>query len=156
MGRALSKKTDHTERAFRRYELQYLEKDAEAQIEQEAKNYELVKANKIAKAKKDFEEAHALKERFTRLVPDYSEFKSEINAKNKDKLKQLQAEAKAQLERAKQERIEQIKRERIEELAQRKREQIQAEQEEARRRQKEEELAKLKEEIRLQREKDAE
>ncbi|RLV85989.1 Eukaryotic translation initiation factor subunit A [Meyerozyma sp. JA9] len=154
--RALSKKNDHTERAFRRYELQYLEKDAEAQKEEEVKTYELLKASKIAKAKKEFEEAQALKQRFARLVPDYSEFKNEVNAKNKDRLKQLQAEAKAQLERAKQERIEQVKRDRIEELAQRKREQVQAEQEEARRRQKEEELAKLKEEIRIQREKDAE
>lgn len=154
--RALSKRTDHTERAFRRYELQYLEKDAEKQIDEEAKNYEVLKASKIARAKKDFEEAQALKERFTRLVPDYVKFKGDINAKNQDKLKQLQAEARAKLEQAKQERIELVKRERIEALIHEKEHQKAAEDEEARRRQKEDDMAKLKEEIRLQREKDAE
>lgn len=154
--RVLSKRNDHTERAFRRYELQYLEKDAETQLEEEAKNYEALKTAKLTKARKDFDEAQALKERFGRLVPAYTEFKKQIDVKNQDKLAQLKKRAQAELEKAKQERIEIVKRERMEELIHQKEQEKIQEEEDARRRQKEEDMAKLKEEIRLQREKDSE
>ncbi|GEQ72064.1 hypothetical protein JCM33374_g5750 [Metschnikowia sp. JCM 33374] len=150
------KKADHSERARRKYELKLLEKDAEAQKERDAKAYEALKQAKIEKAKKEFKNSTSIKERLTRVLPDFESFKKTIDEQNATKLAELKAHAKAELEKAKAARIEQVKQQRIEELRNiRERERIAAE-EEARKRAKEEELAKFKEELRAQKEKDEE
>lgn len=154
--KALSKKVDHTERAFRKYELQYLQKDVDAQKERNIKDYEELKQAKINKAKAKHEKALQLKKRLVRIVPAYSDLKSAIDAKNKEKLAAIRKEAAEKLEAAKSERYEEIKHQRIEQL----REQKEREREEAeireRKRKQEEDLAQLKEAMRIQREKDAE
>ncbi|KAK6463682.1 translation initiation factor 3, subunit A [Scheffersomyces coipomensis] len=154
--KAVSKKNDYLERAYRRYELQYLEKDAITQAEQEKKNYEEIKQAKIARARKEFEESVKLHERLQRIVPDYTVIKSEIDAKNAIKLAKLRKEAAIKLDQAKKERIERIKHQRIEELRVRKERERKAEEEEQKRASREAELAKFKEELARQREKEAE
>lgn len=150
------KKADHMERAFRKYELQLLAKDAEAQKERDAKAYEEFKQSKIEKARKEFENATGLKERLSRVLPDYKEYKAVIDEQNASKVAEMKAKAKAAFERAKQERIAQVKHQRLEELKNRReRERIAAE-EAARKAAREQEMAKFKEELRLQKEKDAE
>ena len=154
--KVLSKKNDHTERAFRRYELQYLEKDAEKQKEEDIKNYESLKQLKISKAKKEHEESLALRERLQRIIPDFEPFKKMIDEKHSSKLAELRKEAQAAFEQAKRERIERVKHQRIEELMER-REYERKEAEEAEiKRKRQEEMDKFKEELRLQKEKDSE
>lgn len=154
--KALSKKNDHTERAFRRYELQYLEKDAEKQKEEDIKNYEALKELKINKAKKEHDESLAKKERLQRIVPDFGPFKKQIDEKNSSKLAELKKQAQQAFEEAKKERIERVKQQRIEELFER-REYERKEAEEAEmKRKRQEEMERFKEELRVQKEKDAE
>lgn len=151
----LSKKTDHTERAFRRYELQYLEKDAEKQQEDDIKNYEALKELKISKAKKEHEESLALKDRLQRMIPDFEPFKKIIDEKHSSRLAELRKEAQAALEQAKRERTERVKHQRMDELMERREyERKEAEQEEIKRK-RQEEMDKFKEELRIQKEKDA-
>ncbi|CAK7915441.1 eukaryotic translation initiation factor 3 subunit A [[Candida] anglica] len=154
--KSLSKKVDHTERAFRRFELQYLEKDAEAQKSEDLKDYETMKNAKIAKAKKEHEEALALKGRLVRVVPDFAAFKSIIDEKNSSKLEELKKRAAKELEQAKKERLERVKAQRLDELRYQKEQEFIANEEAERKRKQAEQMAKLKEEMRLQKEKDAE
>lgn len=150
------KKADHTERAYRKYELKLLAEDAEAQKERDAKAFEELKLAKIEKAKKDYANATALKTRLTRVLPDYNQYKAVIDEQNASKVAELKAKAKDAFERAKQERIAHIKEQRIEELRNRlERERIEAA-ENARKAAREAEMEKFKEEMRLQKEKDAE
>ncbi|CUM63308.1 uncharacterized protein PRCAT00000879001 [Priceomyces carsonii] len=152
----LSKKNDYMERAFRRYELPYLEKDAEKQKAEELTNYENLKTAKIEKAKKEHKEALELKDRLLRILPDYTSFKKVIDEKNSSKLAELKAKANSDLQKAKAARLDEIKRARLEDLREIRQEAQREAEEEALRRKKEEDLAKWKEELRLQKEKDAE
>ncbi|ODV66164.1 eukaryotic translation initiation factor 3 subunit A [Hyphopichia burtonii NRRL Y-1933] len=153
--KAFAKKTDHAERAYRRYELQLLEKDAQVQKENYIKKYEEYKQAKIEKAKKDHAKAITLRDRLARVIPDYNQFTGRINEKNMSKINELKKKAAADLAQAKQERIEDYKRHRREQLLAEKEEQERIAEEEAAKAAKEEEMAKFREEMRVQREKDA-
>lgn len=150
------KKSDHTERALRKYELLLLAEDAESQKERDIKDYEELTKSKAEKAKKDHAAAIAQKDRLSRVLSDYEEFKKEIDVRNASKVAEMKARAKAALERAKQDRIDQVKEQRIEELRARKAEERAAVQEVSRRLAREAEMAKFKEELRLQNEKEKE
>lgn len=154
--KAVNKKVDHTERAFRRYELQYLEKEANAQKDRDLQEYEEVKAAKVAKAKAEYEKAKQLKERLSRVIPEYSQFREQIHAKNKELLEASKKQAAEKLAAAKQKRIEEVKKQRIEELRIRKEQERKEAEVEQIRLQKERDMNELKEQLRVQREKDAE
>lgn len=153
--KAFAKKTDHAERAYRRYELQLLEKDAQVQKENYIKKYEEYRQAKIEKAKKDHAKAITLRDRLARITSDYNQFTGRINEKNMSKINELKKKAAADLAQAKQERIEDYKRHRREQLLAEKEEQERIAEEEAAKAAKEEEMAKFREEMRVQREKDA-
>ncbi|ONH65996.1 Eukaryotic translation initiation factor 3 subunit A [Cyberlindnera fabianii] len=111
---SLFKRIDHTERAYRKYELPLLEKDASVQTEKDRKLYEEVKAQKFALAKKDHENAISLRDRLKRIVPEYESFKNEIDADASAKRAALIKEQAEKLEAAKKERLEQIRQQRYE------------------------------------------
>lgn len=154
--KSVAKKYDHTERAFRRYELQYLEKDAEAQKAKDLQDYEEYKAKKIAKAEADYKKAVELKTRLQRITGDYTSFKSKIDEKNREVIAKVKQEAKERLEASKQQRLQEVKAQRLEELKERKQQEMIEQQNRQRKLAQEEEMNKLKEELRIQREKDAE
>jgi len=150
------KRADHAERASRKYELTLLAADAEAQKERDIKAHEEHTKSKIEKAKKEFEAATSLKERLSRVFPDYEEYRKKIDEQNASKIAEKKARAKQAFEAAKKERIEQVKRERIEQLQLQKEKERIMEQEAAKKRAREAEMEKFKEEMRIQKEKDAE
>lgn len=111
---SLFKKIDHTERAYRQYELPLLAKDALVQKEEDLKNYEAFKAKRIAAAKKEHEEAIQLRDRLSKVVPDYTKFRDEIDSEATARIEALKKEKQAQLEAAKKARIEAVRKERYE------------------------------------------
>lgn len=111
---SLFKKLDHTERAYRQYELPLLEKDALVQKDEDLKNFEAFKAKKLAAAKKEHEEAIQLRDRLSKIVTDYSSFRNEIGSEAAAKIEALKKEKAAALEAAKKQRIEKIRQERYE------------------------------------------
>lgn len=150
------KRADHTERAQRKYELPKLKEDAEKQKDRDIKAYEEFKKAKLEKAKKDFANAKELKERLTRVVPDYDVFRKKIDEQNASKIAALKVRAREAFEAAKQDRIERVKQERLEALKIEKEKQRITEELNSRKKKQEEDLARFKEEMRLQKEKDAE
>lgn len=154
--RGVAKKSDHLERAYRRFELQALEKEAGAQEDKDVAAYNEHKTAKITKARKEYDDAVALKERLGRILGDYTPFKAVIDEKNAEKVAALRAKALQALEDAKQDRINQIRAERAAELAYRREEEAAAAAEEAARAKKENDMARFREELARQKEKDAE
>lgn len=150
------KKADHLERAYRKHELKFLAEEAATQKERDVKAHEELTRSRIEKARKEHENAKALKERLNRVVPDYSSFKKQIDEQNAAKLAELREEAKAAFEQAKRERIENVKQQRIEELRLRREQEHHAAEEAARKQAREAEMEKFREEMRVQKEKDAE
>lgn len=154
--RAAFKKADHLERALRKQELSLYKADAEKQKTRDAELFETLKKNKIEKARKEFENATAIKQRLARVLPDYEKFRAIIDEQNAAKVSEIKARAAQALEAAKKERIEQVKQQRLEDLGNKlELERIAKEQAEIKR-SKEAELARFKEELRIQKEKDAE
>lgn len=112
--KTLFKKLDHTERAYRKYELPLLEKDSSLQKDRDVKAHEEFKAKKIATAKKAHAEALELIHRLEKFVPEFVKFKSEIDGAAAAKREALLKVQREKLEAAKKERIEQIRQERYE------------------------------------------
>ncbi|KAH3672301.1 hypothetical protein WICMUC_004396 [Wickerhamomyces mucosus] len=110
--KSLFKKMDHVERAYRKYELPLLEKDAGSQKERDLQVYEEFKSKKIAQAKKDHEEALQLRNRLQRIVPDFSSFRESISSDVTAKREALIKENAEQLAIAKEERINAVRQER--------------------------------------------
>ncbi|ODV96959.1 hypothetical protein PACTADRAFT_48746 [Pachysolen tannophilus NRRL Y-2460] len=154
--RSLAKKMDHTERAYRRYELPLLAKDAELQKEKDKEIYEETKTKIIAQAKKEHESAIKLRDRLQKVVPDFEKFRAEVGAQKHEQYLAKVAELKAKLEAARQERISQVIAERKafmeEELRNKKEAERRAAEEEEILKQKAEERRKREEAIEKQRE----
>lgn len=110
--KALFKKLDHTERAYRKYELPLLEKDSSLQRDRDLAVYEEFKSKKIVAAKKSHEEALELKQRLEKFVPEFIKFKEQVGSEVASKREKLIKEQQAKLDAAKQERLEQVRQER--------------------------------------------
>lgn len=154
--RGVAKKSDHLERAYRRFELQALDKEAAAQEDKDVAAYNEFKTTKLTKAKKEHDDAVALKERLGRVLSDYQPFKAIIDEKHAEKVAALRAKARKALEDAKQERINLIRAERAAELDYAREQEEAAAAEAAAKVKKEADMARFREELARQKERDAE
>ncbi|KAI7897521.1 uncharacterized protein BX663DRAFT_527947 [Cokeromyces recurvatus] len=144
----ISKRLDHTERAYRKEEIPLLEKDYQQQQKADKAFYEVSKKTELAAAKAKHEENMKLKSRFSRIIVDYRTFKSRIEAELQKINEAKQKAANEMIEKEKQERIA-LWREKKAELD-RKRQEEEAER--ARREQEERERAEAAERERAERE----
>ncbi|KAI9336491.1 hypothetical protein DFJ73DRAFT_790600 [Zopfochytrium polystomum] len=134
----LSRRIDHTERAFRKEEIPLWAKDYEAQQVRDKEAHEALAAKKKAVAEAEFEIALKSKKRLERMKPDYETYRKSLQSK-------LEADYEAKLNRSTQ-LIEQAKQARIAEIRR-----LRAEREERIRRE-EEERVRREEEERIARE----
>ncbi|KAI8973832.1 hypothetical protein BDF20DRAFT_978420 [Mycotypha africana] len=153
----ISKRLDHSERAYRKEEIPLLEKDYEHQQKTDKAFYDAQRKARLTAAKSQHEEDMKLKERFGRILNDYKEFKAKIEQRHQKKMEALRKEAEEAIEKEKQERIAMwrekkaaLEKQRAEEEAERKRleeeERERAEAAERERQEKEALLAKKREE----------
>ncbi|KAI8364992.1 hypothetical protein EDC96DRAFT_481685 [Choanephora cucurbitarum] len=101
----ISKRIDHTERAFRKEEIPLLEKDYEQQQKTDKAFYEASKKAELSASKAKHEENMKLKSRFSRIFGDYKTYKQRLEAEHEAHTSSLRAEAEAAIEKEKQERI---------------------------------------------------
>ncbi|KAL9548434.1 hypothetical protein MBANPS3_005681 [Mucor bainieri] len=144
----ISKRIDHTERAYRKEEIPLLEKDYEQQQKTDKAFYDASRKAELAAAKAKFEENMKLKSRFSRIIVDYRSYKSKIEAARKEATDAKRKAAEDAIEQEKQDRIAAWREKKAE--ADRRREQEQAEK--ARREQEEREAAEAAEKARLEKE----
>ncbi|KAH3663746.1 hypothetical protein OGAPHI_005148 [Ogataea philodendri] len=102
---ATAKRFDYIERAQRKYEIPLLEPEAEAQKSRELEVYAEMKEKLIANAKKEHEESLKIKQRLSRLIPDYEQFVSQREKAEREAYEAKAKEAREKFEQAKQERI---------------------------------------------------
>ncbi|KAI8822422.1 uncharacterized protein EV422DRAFT_577515 [Fimicolochytrium jonesii] len=120
--RAVSKKIDHTVRAFRKEEIPLLAQDYEEQKKNDKAAHQALWRAKLAASKIQHEEAIKLKSRMGRMVGDYNELKEQLQAQRKAEFDEIRAESERRIAAEKIKRIEQVKRERAEERIRRQRE----------------------------------
>lgn len=113
--RIIGRRMDHLERAYRLEEVDLWKQDAEAQQARDAKLHEAKAKATLENSKKVFEERLALKDRLERIVPDYVEFRKDIDARHAELLEAKKKENQAKLEEAKQRRIQEFRRRREQE-----------------------------------------
>ncbi|KPI45341.1 Eukaryotic translation initiation factor 3 subunit A [Cyphellophora attinorum] len=129
-----AKRIDHLERAFRREEVKHLDEDYNAQKEADLKAYEEEKAQKLKDSKEEHERLVELKNRLTRLVGPYDEFKSSITKSRAAEFEKSRRKAEQEFEAEKRKRVKAHYQEKA-------RLRQQQEEEEARRREEEDRLA---------------
>ena len=143
--RVTGKRIDHFERALRRVEIPYLNKDYDAQLAKESRLYEQNRQQKIALAAARHRESLNLKRRLQRILPDYQNYRGIITEKQSEEFQMRQNEAHNALESEKAKRQAAYDRY-IEEERRRMEEEEREIAREAERRQREEEEARRREE----------
>ncbi|KAF0458974.1 Eukaryotic translation initiation factor 3 subunit A [Gigaspora margarita] len=152
--RSTAKRMDHLERAYRKEEIPLLEKDYERQRKIDRAYHEAARKLQLETAFAKHNEDLKLKERLMRILPDYQNYRKEIESKRHEEFERRRKAAQAKIEEEKEKR-RQIFLAKLEEERLRKEEEEEAmrkEEEEERRRA--EELARLEEERRLRKEKE--
>ncbi|KAJ3337318.1 eukaryotic translation initiation factor 3 subunit A, partial [Kappamyces sp. JEL0680] len=165
--KALSKRLDHTERAYRKMELPKLAEDYENQQKREREIYAEKKKAILEASRLQYEQSMANKKRVARMMDDYRSYKA-VLVKERDELyAQLQAEASDKIEAEKQALIAEHERQLEEERQEAERAQVAAEKAAAAKKAKEEaehqrreaaaeQQKKLDEQARVQRQKEQE
>jgi translation initiation factor 3 subunit A len=144
----ISKRIDHTERAYRKEEIPLLEKDYEQQQKTDKAFYEASRKAELATSKAKFEENMKLKSRFSRIIVDYRSYKGKIEAARKEATDAKLKAANESIEKEKQERIAQWREKKAEADRLRKQEEAEI----ARREQEEREAAEAAEIARIEKE----
>ncbi|KND02612.1 translation initiation factor eIF3 core subunit a [Spizellomyces punctatus DAOM BR117] len=117
--KAIGKKFDHIERAYRKEEIPLFDKDYEEQKVTDMASYKvLIKAKREA-AKVQHQEAMQQKSRMLRMLDDYRSLKERMSAERNAEYEAIRADAEARLAEAKQRRIEEYKQRKEEELRRR-------------------------------------
>lgn len=136
--RIVHRRMDHMERAYRREEIPLLKRDYENQKKEDQEYHRLARQTLIQTSREKHEADLIVKKRLARILPDYSNVRSEIESKRKEAMEERKRRAQEQIELEKQKRRAQVAREREEERLR--------EEEEARLRAEEEEHARQREE----------
>jgi translation initiation factor 3 subunit A len=97
--RITGKRLDHLERAFRKEEVKKLAEDYQEQSERDRVVHEQEQAQKIRDAEQKFKESVELKERLTRLLPFYEEFRSSLHERRRDEFEKRRRDAERELEK---------------------------------------------------------
>ncbi|KAJ1680109.1 eukaryotic translation initiation factor 3 subunit A [Spiromyces aspiralis] len=137
--KAVARKIDHTERAYRKEEIPLLEQDYLRQKEQDRASHEAEQKERLRIHRENYEQSMYHKKRMQRMLPDFEAAKQAIEERNAERLSKLRAEMREKLAEAKRAHIEEFHRLKAEEEVRRRRE---MEEEEERRRA--EELAEAK------------
>ncbi|CAK7263816.1 eukaryotic translation initiation factor 3 subunit A [Sporothrix epigloea] len=137
--RVTGKRIDHIERAYRKEEVKKLAEDYAEQQKRDRANYEAVKAETLKESKRKHEANVELKNRLSRLVSNFEQYRDEIIDRRRDEFDRRRREAERELEK----QIAQRKKEYRERKLREKRER---EEEERRLREAEEKAAQEKEE----------
>ncbi|KAJ3007260.1 eukaryotic translation initiation factor 3 subunit A [Thoreauomyces humboldtii] len=140
--KTISKKLDHTERAFRKEEIPLLGKDYDEQKATDLAAHEALKKAKRAAAKLQHQEALQMKGRMMRMLDDYAALKRDMSAQRDQEHAAIRVEAEKRIAKAKQQRIQEVRQRRADEVVRRR------EEEEQRIRDEEEELRRYDEEQR--------
>lgn len=106
--KSLAKRIDHTERAFRREEIKYLEEDYEAQQAVEKEAHEAKTKSMIESSKTQYERNLAYKKRVARMIDDYTFFRSKLVQERDEKYALLIREAEEKIEAEKDKRIKEF------------------------------------------------
>uniref|UniRef100_A0A8H7TM79 PCI domain-containing protein n=1 Tax=Bionectria ochroleuca TaxID=29856 RepID=A0A8H7TM79_BIOOC len=97
--RITGKRIDHLERALRKEEAKKLNIDYEAQIAEDRKIYEQVKAKTLKEAEEKHAASVELKHRLSRLVPLYEGFRSSLHERRRDEFEKRRRDAERELEK---------------------------------------------------------
>ncbi|ERT00756.1 translation initiation factor 3 subunit A [Sporothrix schenckii 1099-18] len=97
--RVTGKRIDHLERAYRKEEVKKLADDYAEQQKRDLANYEAAKAETLKESKRKHEANVELKNRLSRLVSNFEQFRDEIIDRRRDEFDRRRREAERELEK---------------------------------------------------------
>ncbi|KAL2916805.1 eukaryotic translation initiation factor 3 subunit A [Polyrhizophydium stewartii] len=107
--KALLKRVDHTERAFRKEEIPLLKKDFEDQQKHDREAFAAGKAARLEAAKAKHAEDMKMKKSLSRVLDDYIVLRDELQAKRDAEFKEQQAAAARSIKAAKEKRVKEMR-----------------------------------------------
>ncbi|ORY00263.1 hypothetical protein K493DRAFT_278898 [Basidiobolus meristosporus CBS 931.73] len=108
--KAIAKRMDHLERAFRKEEIPLLEQDYERQRKADRTYYEAARTVKLEAASRKHAEDLKIKTRMQRLMSDYASYKQSLQSKREAELQEKRKAAQAKIDEEKQARIQEYRR----------------------------------------------
>lgn len=120
--KAILKKYDHTERAYRKEEIPLLSKDYEEQKATDNAYHDALRKAKLEASKIQHQEAIKLKSRMMRMLGDYRNLKEQLTADRSAEYEAIRADAEKRMADAKERRIQEYKERKVEERLRRERE----------------------------------
>lgn len=117
--RVTGKRIDHLERAFRKEELKLLPKDYEAQLARDSASYDKLKQEKLKETERRHREDVALKHRLNRLLPDYEQFRSNLEGKRHEEFEKRRRLADKEYQNAVEKRKRSVKEKKVREQRER-------------------------------------
>ncbi|KAI8053964.1 hypothetical protein BDF22DRAFT_682249 [Syncephalis plumigaleata] len=107
--KGVSKRLDHTERAFRKEEIPLLERDYVRQRKADRHYYEAARTARIQAAREKHARDLKLKQKMTAIMPDYREFRGKLEGGVREDYDRHCQEVAKQLEKAKKQRIQEYR-----------------------------------------------
>jgi translation initiation factor 3 subunit A len=107
--KGVSKRLDHTERAFRKEEISLLERDYVRQRKADRHYYEAARAARIQAAREKHARDLKLKQKMAAIMPDYRKFRAKLEGSVREDYNRHCQEVARQLEKAKKQRIQEYR-----------------------------------------------